>query len=308
MRFDVVDLRLFVAVAACGNLTRAAEGFPIALAAASARIKALEESLGVLLLDRNSRGVTLNAAGELFLSHALAILKETSLLRDDLAQLGQHARGTIRLLANTNAINEFLPSLLAGFLSMNPQIDVQMHEQTSQDIVQGVDSGAADLGIIAGRVSTRGLEVYRFREDRLVAVVHENHRLATDKPVRFYQLLDYDFIGLGDRASVQIWLTKQALVLGQAMRMRIQVGSFDAICRMVESGVGLSVIPESSARRLQKNARICIVHIDEDWAERDLKIVVRQLATLQPFARRLFDHLLPLPSAVAGNAGETTAG
>jgi D-alanine-D-alanine ligase len=87
-----------------------------------------------------------------------------------------------------------------------------MHEQTSQDIVQGVDSGAADLGIIAGRVSTRGLEVYRFREDRLVAVVHENHRLATDKPVRFYQLLDYDFIGLGDRASVQIWLTKQALV------------------------------------------------------------------------------------------------
>ncbi len=292
MRFDVVDLRLFVAVAACGNLTKAAEGFPIALAAASARVKALEESLGVLLLDRNSRGVTLTAAGEIFLGHALAILKETSHLRDELAQLGQRSRGIIRLLANTNAINEFLPNLLAGFLSMNPQIDVQMHEHTSQDIVHGVDSGEADLGIIAGRVSTRSLEVHRFRDDRLVAVLPENHRLATGNAVRFYQLLDYDFIGLGDRASVQVWLVKQALVLGQAMRMRIQVGSFDAICRMVESGVGLSVIPETSARRLQKNARICIVPIDEEWAERDLKIVIRQLATLKPHARKLFDHLL----------------
>jgi len=293
MRFDLVDLRLFVAIASCGNLTRAAEGFPIAVAAASARIKALEESLGTLLFERNSRGVTLTPAGEIFLRHTLSMLQTTSSLRENLANLRHEDTGVIRLYANTNAINEFLPNLLASFLSLNPQISVAMNEHTSQDIVQGVDCGDADMGIVAGPISTRDLETYPFRKDRLIAVTSETHRLTTLESVRFYQLLDWDFIGLGNDASVQIWLTKQAFLLGQTMRMRIQVKSFDAICRMVEAGVGISIIPETSARRLQKNARISMVPLDEDWAQRDLKIVLRQLATLPKHTRRLFDHLVP---------------
>ena len=292
MRFDFVDLRLFVAIAALGNLTKAAEGFPIALAAASARIKALEESVGARLFERSSRGVSLTPAGDIFLGRAMAMLKEAAGLREELTHLRRGASGVIRLQANTHAINEYLPSLLAGFLALHPQVDIEMVEHTSQDIVNGVDSGDADMGIIAGRVSTRGLEVYPFHHDRLVAVIAENHKLTTrGDNLRFYQLLDYEFIGLGDRASIQVWLTKQALLLGQTMRMRIQVGNFDAVTRMVEAGVGISIIPESSARRLQKSTRIRIVSLEEEWADRALQIVVRHLATLTPPARKLFDHL-----------------
>lgn len=292
MRFDIVDLRLFVAVASCGNLTRAAEGFPIAVAAASARIKALEESLGVLLLERSSRGVTLTPAGEIFLARAMAMLKETATLRDELTHLQRGASGMIRLQANTNAINEFLPSLLAGFLALHPRVDIQMHEHTSSDIVHAVDSGEADLGIIAGPVSTRELESYAFRHDRLVVVTAREHRLlARGASLRFCQLLDYEFIGLGDRASVQIWLTKQALLLGQGMRMRIQVNSFDAVARLVAAGVGISVIPQSTARRLQQSTPLEIIDLDEEWADRELRIVIRSIATLAPQARKLFEHL-----------------
>ncbi|MBL0419204.1 LysR family transcriptional regulator [Ramlibacter sp. AW1] len=298
MRFDIVDLRLFVAVASCGNLTRAAEGFPIAVAAASARIKALEESLGVLLLERSSRGVSLTPAGEMFLARALAILKETAGLREELTHLHRGASGLVRLAANTNAINEFLPQLLAGFLSLHPRVNIEMHEHTSQDIVNAVDRGDADIGIIAGRVSLHSLQSYPFRRDRLVAITAQNHKLlARGEVLRFYQLLDYEFIGLGDRASLQIWLAKQALLLGQNMRMRIQVNSFDAITRLVAAGVGVSVIPESTARRLQRQAPIEVIPLDEEWADRELKIVLRQLATLTPHARKLFDHLSAPPPA-----------
>ncbi|MDO9434396.1 LysR family transcriptional regulator [Hydrogenophaga sp.] len=303
MRFDIVNLRLFVAIASSGSLTKAAEGFPIALAAASARVKALEESVGARLLERTSRGVSLTPAGEIFLNRAMAILKETAGLREDLIHLRRGASGVIRLQANTNAINEFLPNLLAGFLALHHQVDIQMLEHTSQDIVHGVDSGDADLGIIAGNVSTRGLEVYPFRNDRLVAITSQNHKLTLrGDHLRFHQLLDFEFIGLGDRASIQVWLAKQALLLGQTMRMRIQVGSFDAVTRMVEAGVGISIIPESSARRLHNNTNIRIVHLDEEWADRALKIVVRKLATLTPHARTLFDYLRPNPHSVDASA------
>lgn len=292
MRFDIVDLRLFVAIAASGNLTKAAEGFPIALAAASARIKALEESVGARLLERSSRGVSLTPAGEVFLNRALAILKETASLREELTHLKRGAGGVIRLNANTNAIEEFLPDLLAGFLALHPQVDIELHEHTSQEIVASVDSGEADLGIIAGPVSTRGLEAFPFRSDRMVAITSENHKLlARGDTLRFYQLLDYEFIGLGDRTSMQIWLAKQALLLGQSMRIRLHLNSVEAIARMVAAGVGIAIIPESTARRLQHGTRITIVRLDEDWAQRELKIVLRNLATLAPHARRLFDHL-----------------
>jgi DNA-binding transcriptional LysR family regulator len=304
MRFDIVDLRLFVAIAATGNLTKAAEGFPIALAAASARIKALEESVGARLLERSSRGVSLTPAGEVFLHRSMQILKEAASLREELTHLKRGASGVIRLNANTNAINEFLPRLLGAFLALHPQIDIEMHEHTSQEIVNSVDSGEADMGIIAGPVSTRGLETYPFRKDRLVAITSENHKLkARGDNLRFYQLLDYEFIGLGDRASIHIWLSKQALLLGQNMRIRIHVNSFDAATRLVEAGVGISILPESSALRLQQSTRISILRLDEDWAQRDLKIIVRKLQTLTPPALKLFDHLkMPADSGDAHDA------
>lgn len=293
MRFDLVDLRLFISAATHGNLTRAAESIPMALAAASARIKALEESLCVCLFERRSRGLALTPPGEVFMERALAMLKETARLKEDLLQFEHGTRGTIRMYANTNAINEFLPGLLASFLSRHPQLNVEMAEHTSQDIVQAVDEGEVEFGIIAGPVNTRGLQTYPFRSDRLVLVTPRNHPMSRRESLCFYETLDWDFIGLGDRASIQVWLRKTAMLLGQSIRFRIQVGSFDAVCRMVEAGVGVSIIPQSTALRMQASAGIHIVQLDDDWAERDLKLVMRSLEGLAPHARKLVEDIAP---------------
>lgn len=291
MRFDLVDLRLFVSVASYGNLTQAAENFPIALAAASARIKALEETLRVPLFERKSRGVALTPQGEVFMDRALAILRETEKLREDLLQFGDGTRGTIRLLANTNAIHEFLPNLLMSFLVEHPNICVEMQEAPSHDIVNGVSVGQADIGLISGNVGTRQLEVTPFAVDQLVLVTPERHPLAAKPTTRFYKALDWDFVGISEATSLQMWLNKTALLLGQSIRYRIQAHNFETVCRMVSANVGIAVLPHSSARRLSQQIPISIVALEEDWAKRECRIVTRSQDHLSPQARKLFGYL-----------------
>lgn len=291
MRFDLVDLRLFVRVATYGNLTKAAQDLPMALAAASARIKALEKTLNTRLIERKSRGVQLTPAGSVFLARALAILQEASKLAEDLMEFGDGTRGNIRLFANTNSINEFLPELLSSFLARNPRINIDLEEHLSQDIVRAIDEGRADLGVIAGNVNTRKLETHPFRQDRLVVIVPSNHPLSKEREVRFSQVLEWDFVGLGVRSAVQIYLGQMATLLARSIRVRVQLLSFDAVCRMVAAGVGVSVVPETTAQRLQKSTGIRIVDIKEDWAKRDLKLIVRSLGDLAPYSRKFFEHL-----------------
>jgi DNA-binding transcriptional LysR family regulator len=298
MRFDLVDLRLFAAIAAHGNITKAAESLPIAVAAASARIKSLEESLNVQLLERRSRGVRLTPVGEVFLNRTIAILRETAKLRQDLQQFGEGTRGNIRLLANTNAIHEYLPALLARFLADNPRINVEVEEHTSPDTIRAIDEGSADLGIIVHNVHTRNLEVTPFREDRLVVIVPVGHALAGEKSVRFFQALEWNFIGLRDQASHQQFISKTALLLGQSVHVRVQVESFEAVCHMVAAGAGVSIVPESTTRRLQGTLPLTVVKLNEAWSRRELKLVSRvRPEGMPPHVRKLFDALTALAPA-----------
>ena len=301
MRFDLTDLRLFAAVAACGNITKAAESLPIAVAAASSRIKSLEKSMNARLLIRRSRGVQLTPAGEVFLTRTIAILRETARLRQDLSQFGEGTRGNIRLFANTNAIHEYLPSLLPRFLVDHPKINLDIEEHTSPETVRAVDEGVADLGIIVGLVNTRSLAVTPFREDRLVVIVPNGHVLAQAKAVRFYQVLEWNYIGLNERSSHQQYVSKAALLLGQNIQFRIQVESFEAVCHMVAAGAGVSLVPESTTRRLSGTLPFSIVSLDEQWSRRELQLVRRSPQRLAPHVRKLFDALEPVHHAAEGS-------
>ncbi|SAK86045.1 LysR family transcriptional regulator [Caballeronia pedi] len=291
MRFDLTDLRLFAAVAACGNITKAAESLPMAVAAASSRIRALEESVSAALLFRHSRGVELTSAGEVFLQHTISILRETTKLRHELSQFGEGMRGNIQLFANTNAIHEFLPSLLARFLADNPTINVDVQEHTSPETVRAVDEGSADLGIIVGLVNTRKLVVTPFRDDRFVVIVPEHHSLARERAIRFHQVLEWNYIGLNERSSHQQYVSKTALLLGQSIQLRTQVESFEAVCHMVAAGVGVSIVPESTTRRLRDTLPFSVVDLDEQWSSRELKLVSRPQETLAAPVHKLFDAL-----------------
>jgi DNA-binding transcriptional LysR family regulator len=252
----------------------------------------LEESVGATLLQRHSRGVELTPAGDVFLQYTITMLRESTKLRHDLSQFGDGVRGNVRLLANTNAIHEFLPALLARFLADNPNINVDVQEHTSPETVRAIDEGSADFGIIVGLVNTRKLEVRPFREDRFVVIVPNDHALARQHSIRFHQVLEWNYIGLHERSSHQQYVSKTALLLGQSIQLRTQVESFEAVCHMVAAGVGVSIVPESTTRRLKDTLPFSVVGLDEQWSKRELNLVSRAQENFAPHVRKLYDALV----------------
>lgn len=295
LRFGLTDLGLFRHVAEAGSITHGAERAHLALAAASARIRAMEEGLGAKLLVRGRAGVATTPAGRVLLSHARTILAQVERLREELSAFAGGLGGAIRILSNTNALTEFLPEALGTFLADNPRVSIDLEERLSDEIVGLVAGGAAEIGIVAGTVDTGGLETHPFRSDRFVVVVGSGHPLAGQEAVSFAEVLGFDLVGLDRASALQRFLSDKAARTGRPLRLRVQLRSFDAVCRMVEAGVGIGVVPETTALLAQKTSDLAIVALEDAWAVRDLTICLRRYADLPPSARLLVDALRRSP-------------
>lgn len=291
MRFDLADLSLFRHVVEAGSITHGAERANLALAAASARIRNMEQALGTDLLSRSRQGVTPTQAGNTLLQHARIMLSQAERLREDLGAYAGGVAGQIRLLSNTNALTEFLPEVLSSFLAKHPNVSVDLEERLSDEIVGLIAEGAADIGIVAGTVDARRLERFPFRRDRFVLVVPEKHALAKRAHIGFDEILEHDFIGLERHSAVQRFLADKAARIGRPLRLRVQLRSFETVCRVVEFGAGVGIVPRSTALRAVKTMAIRVLDIADDWAVRDLTICVRELKALAPFARQLVEHM-----------------
>src|SRR5215468_5797314 len=241
MRFDLTDLSLFRHVVEAGSITRGAERANLALAAASTRIHNMEEALGAPLLVRARQGVTPTPAGRTLLQHARTILAQAERLREDLGAFAGGLTGQVRVLSNTNALTEFLPETLSSFLNVHPHVSVDLEERLSDEIVGLIAEGVGDIGIIAGTVDPGRLTTYPFRSDRFVLVVARDHPLARRDKVEFAEVLDLDFVGLDRASALQRFLSSKAAQVGRPLRLRVQLRSFDAVCRLVECKVGIGI-------------------------------------------------------------------
>ncbi|HEY8383411.1 MAG TPA: LysR substrate-binding domain-containing protein [Microvirga sp.] len=291
MAFDLVDLNLFRHVVDAGSITHGAERAHLALAAASTRIRAMEKALGAPLLVRGRQGVVPTPAGRTLLQHARAILAQAERMKEDLGAFAGGLAGQIRILSNTNALTEFLPEALGTFLATHPQVSIDLEERLSDEIVGLIAEGVGDIGIVAGTVDTGRLTTYPFRSDRFVLVVPQAHPLAQAGAVAFAEVLEHDFVGLDRASALQRFLADKASRIGRPIRLRVQLRSFDAVCRLVEAGVGLGIVPETTANRAARTTAIAIVDLKDPWAARDLTICIRDIATLPSSARQLVEHL-----------------
>src|SRR5438445_2344037 len=291
MRFDLADLSLFRHVVEAGSITHGAERAHLALAAASTRIRNMEQALGAALLVRSRQGVTPTQAGRTLLGHARAILRQADRLREDLGAYGGGLAGQIRVLSNTNALTEFLPEALSSFLAAHPHVSVDLEERLSDEIVGLIAEGVGDLGIVAGTVDASALATYPFRRDRFVLAVARDHPLARRAKISFAQVLDHDFVGLDRASALQRFLADKAVRIGRPLRLRVQLRSFDAVCRLVECNVGIGIVPETTARRVARTMAIAAVALADSWAVRELTICIRRLRELPPYARQLVEHL-----------------
>jgi DNA-binding transcriptional LysR family regulator len=291
MRFDLADLSLFRHVVEAGSITHGAERAHLALAAASTRIRNMEDALGAPLLLRARHGVTPTQAGRTLLQHARTMLEQAERLREDLGAYAGGLAGQLRVLSNTNALTEFLPEALSSFLAAHPNVSIDLEERLSDEIVGLIAEGVGDIGIVAGTVDAGRLMTYPFRSDRFVLVVARDHPFARKTRIAFADALGQDFVGLDRASAIQRFLGGKANAIGRTLRLRVQLRSFDAVCRMVERNVGVGIVPASTVRWAAKAMAIKAVELTDTWALRELTICVRDLDALPSYARQLVEHM-----------------
>ena len=285
-------MRLFAAVVEEGSITAGAARAAISLPSASARVKGMEEALGTGLLERHRRGVRPTPAGAALCHHAQLVLAQMERLNGDLREHARGGvRGHIRLISNTTALEEYLPDVLAGWLATNPGIDIALEERVSHEIAPAVAQARADIGVLTDLAGAEGLETYPFRIDRLVVVVPRGHALASRRDIGFVDVLDEEFVGLVAGSALAEHLAWQSARLGRSLKMRIRLRGLDSVCRMVEYGVGVAVVPETAARRCRRTMALDMLRLTDRWAMRQLIVCVRGLDLLPAHARRLVEHL-----------------
>ncbi|AQS61868.1 HTH-type transcriptional regulator CysL [Rhizobium rhizogenes] len=290
MRFDLTDLRLFLHVVEAESITQGADRAGMALPSASARIRGMEEMSGVSLLDRGARGVRVTPAGEALAHHARIVLGQMEQMRGDLQLYARGLRGQVRIFSGRAAMAH-LPGALRQYLVDHPTIDIDLEERQSPDVVAAVAAGQADIGIAADTTDTGTLETRPFEIDRLVVITPASHALAARKMVTFAELLDEPFVGLPAESALQGHLAIHAAREGRPFKLRIRLDSFEDICAMVSSGVGLAIVPEVYARRYQADLSFKTVAISDVWARRHLLICARSFAGLPVHARAVVDYL-----------------
>lgn len=294
MHFDLTDLRLFLNILDTGNITAGAARSHLSLAAASARIRAMESSLGSEFLQRGRRGVTPTPAGNALARHARVLLQQAERLKQDLAEYANGVKGQVRLLCNTTAITEYLPELLADFLREHPNLDIDLQELPSARITHALRQGAADLGIVSDAVDTTDLQTQVFCDDPLMLIMPHDHPLAHATSVSFADTLHHDYVGLNVNSALAVYLEEQALHAGSRMLIRIRADGFDGVMRMVAHGAGLAIVPLAAVERRSPGLPFKSLALQEPWGQRKLLLCARDFAALPGYAKSLL-HALTRP-------------
>lgn len=274
-RFDLVSIRLVVDCVQHGSLSAAAREAHLALAAASRRIRELEDAVGEPLFERHGRGVLPTAAGRVFARHALGLLQNLEQLGSELADLRSGVATHVRLCASTAAINEFLPPLLARYAKLRRDVRVDLEEQVSSGVVAALREGRADVGVFVEGAETQGLDCRLFAQDELVLVLPARHRLVGRGAVEFASALDEDWISLSEGAALLQKQHEAAHAASRPLKVRMQVRSFDAVCHLVASGLGIAILPKTAALPIVGAMKLRWRALADPWAKRRMLVATR---------------------------------
>lgn len=298
MRPDPTSLSLFVAAVEEGTIAGAARREHIAAAAVSTRLRDLEAGLGTRLLRRSNKGIEATAEGLALLGLARGVLHSIDDAVQQLRDYSSGVRGHVRVFSNISAIAQWLPEEIHSFLEAHPQVQIHLEERISSAVARAVAENAADVGLFTAPFGGE-LEVFPYHSDRLVLIVPRGHPLGRRKQAAFADAVPYSFVGLHTGSAINLVLLRAASELNQTLQLRIQVTSFDALCRMVSAGLGIGILPGSLVAPYARPLGVKVLRLEEPWAERELRIGVRAFETLPVAARLFVEHLahgaLPSP-------------
>ena len=288
---DLDSLALFVRAAEMKNLTRAAEAGLITVPAASRRLGLLEHQFKTSLFERHSRGLELTPAGAQLLVLAREVIASVHHMR---AQMSNYAKGqhsVLRVQGNTSAMTQFLPGDIASFSAAHADVRVVLEECWSEDAVRKVRSGEVDLAVIVDGPDVSSLAIAPYRKDQLAVVMRSDDALCERRPLAFADVLERDLVGLEGGSTLTRLLEAQAAVLMRPMALRVQVRSFEVVCRAVEARLGIGVLPLTAARGFAETMGLAVEPLTDAWALRTMRLCTRVAPPEKSALGALVGHL-----------------
>ncbi|NYT61695.1 LysR family transcriptional regulator [Alcaligenaceae bacterium] len=290
MRYELTDLRVFIAIAERQSVSEGAFEMHLTAPSASYRLKNLESALEVSLFKRTQKGMQLTPAGKTALAFAREIINGVNNLQSAVNKYTDDIKGNIKIFANNSTLNN-LSSALGEFLAKHPNINVEIEEKLSLDIIQHVAEGAVDIGLIAGDIDLNNLESICYAIDALVLITPVDHPLSSNCHVSLEDILRFDFVSLGRKSSSYLFIENLAKSLGIRPKVRVHAHSISAALEYVRSGVGIAIVPKLLANSHVEQGQIVQLPITEAWAFREQKVIARSFEKLPDCTRALVHAL-----------------
>ncbi|CAM4091437.1 LysR family transcriptional regulator [Bordetella tumulicola] len=288
MNLSSRQLRAFVALADEKHFTRAAQRCHLTQPAFSALIRALEESAGVRLFDRNTRNVELTAEGRVLDASARRLLGEFDLVVEDLRDHAARRRGHVTVAALPSLAAGWLPGLLAQFHQDYPGITLQLRDALLDPCLDLVQSGAADFAVAAQRADMSDLDSEFLHADRFFLVCRKDHPLATRDRIRLRDLGRWPMIQLARGSSVRRHLDDaMGAIPAQPL---LEVEHLATVTGLVSAGLGITIVPAMTLFHFRRGDLV-IKPLAGKALTRPLYLVRRQGRTLSTAAQTLYDLL-----------------
>ncbi len=247
MTHELRHVRAFLKVAELESFTRAALQLHVSQSALTVQIKQLEEELGVLLFDRNKRGVTITAAGRDLLGPLQRLVEDGEAIRGYARDISAVRTGNVAIAALPTIAADVLPRAVKRFLRQYPEIRVTVQDVVADRVLELVEKRAVDLGLGTARARDREIAASVIYEDALAAFVPTGHALADRAEIALRELLKYDLIVPTRESSVRR-IVESAFARERApVAIRHETNFFPTALGMARFGLGIAILPESAA-------------------------------------------------------------
>jgi DNA-binding transcriptional LysR family regulator len=283
---DVDQLRAFVAVARTKRFTRAARAMGVSQPSLSRRVQQLERDLGARLVVRTPAGAVLTSAGERFLPHAERSLASVDAGRAALEELSVEPRGAVALGSQPTISAYVLPAVLARFHALHPQIVLRLREGTTEQVEEMIAAGELDLGLMNLPVRRLDLAAQKLWQEDYMLVVPAGHRLASaGRAVALSEVVSEPLI-LTPGIPSSVALLSACDEMGVQPRVVVEADTMEAVRRMVERGLGVSLLPRTMAQATDAR-RMRAVEIARGGLRRQVALVHRGETYLTAAAKAL---------------------
>lgn len=269
-------LRVFCTVAETKSFSKASEIIHLTQPAVSLQIQALEETYETKLFDRSSGSVTLTPAGEVLYKYAKDILTLYAVAEKQIGEITALVKGSISIGASTTIGNYVLPSVISDFARKNPKVRTHLRVGNTKRIVELLNAGNIDLGLVEGEVTKYKIKTEKLLADELTLIVSASHPWAKKKEVSILDIVNEPFIlredGSGTRQMIEKYLAKHG-ISPQSMKVSAILGSTEAIKEAVENGIGVSIVSKWAVRRESRFGSIKFLKFRETKMLRDFSLI-----------------------------------